>query len=71
VLVDLSVLPSPSVSSKTASTESETGMGLFHIQIPFVHAWVVEPTSKPEFLKRVRTRESLLVEQSVTKERLA
>ena len=64
VLVDLSVENKPSVSSNIASTSSFTGIGWFHIQIPFVHACVVDPISNPRFLSMM----SLLVQQPVAKE---
>ena len=38
VFVDRSVDPSPSVSKSIPSVSSLIGIGLFHIQIPFVQA---------------------------------
>jgi len=38
VLVDLSVDPNPSVSSRIASVSSLIWIALFHIQMPFVQA---------------------------------
>ena len=47
IFVDLSVDANPSVSISSIIWSFVIYTGLFQIQIPFVHAWVVLPISKP------------------------
>jgi len=47
IFVERSVEARPSVSIRIMFTSADRGTGRFHIQIPFVHAYVVLPISKP------------------------